>query len=190
MRFIQLWFLTLLPVALAFAGDVERDKYQRIVAKHYPGFRILSVADFTPDVQAIISDGTSGALIVGHFNFDDYADFAALIIGSKKKRFVGSDNYSYDYFDGKEIKCYGRKDTASFGCEITSEAPLLLPHWSYIERIDPDTYSCLVGVDDTGGEWTTITTEADSVGDVFPEKAAGFSGTHRSGVKYECATSD
>lgn len=84
MRFIQLWFLTLFPVALAFAGDVERDKYQRVVAKHYPGFRILSVADFTPDVQALISDGISGALVVGHFNFDDYADFAALVVGSKK----------------------------------------------------------------------------------------------------------
>lgn len=188
MRFIQLWFLTLFQAALAFAGDVERDKYQRIVAKHYPGFRILSVADFTPDVQAIIGDGTNGALIVGHFNFDDYADFAALIVGSTKKRYGGSGKHSYVYFDGKEIKCYGREDITSYVCETSSKTQFSLPHWWYLKRVAPGTYSCLNG--DDMGEWTTITTEADSVGEVFPEKAAGFSGTHRNGVKYECATSD
>ena len=187
-RWAALAFLFLTPAVLA--NDFQRERYQQVIKKNFPGFRILDIADFGADVRYAVRDGTSGALLVGHFDYDRHVDFAALVIGSEKKRYQGGNNYSYDYFDGKEVICHGRNDPAVFECKISSEMPITLPQWWYIERIPPGAHSCLEDEGERVYRWKTITIEIDSVGSVFPEKASGFSGKYRDGTKFDCATSD
>lgn len=64
-----------------------RPQYEQVVARKYPGFRILNASDFESYEQNDIRDGEIGSLVVGQFNFDKQLNFAALIIPAKTTRY-------------------------------------------------------------------------------------------------------
>ena len=123
-------------------------------------------------------------MIVGRFNYDAYQDFAALIISSERQRYIAG-NYSYDYYPGKVVVCFGDRREAAFRCEAEAERPITLPNESVLRRVPPGKYTC-----QEEDRIRTIVTEIDSVGEEVSDKGASFRSVNRSGTTYVCVTSD
>ena len=138
----------------AGAQGLTRSQHQQVIAQHYPGFRILEASDFEAFKQKGFKDGVNGGLIVGRFNFDTTADFAALIVPANTTRYeAGSD--SYDFYGGKLVVCFGATSGA-FRCEAEDRI-ITLPHDTELARIPPGRYKCY---GDSG-----VVTQIDSVGE-------------------------
>jgi hypothetical protein len=162
--------------AIGAAGqDLPRTRYQRVIDRWYPGFRLLSARDF--------ETGRDG-LIVGHFDYDKFKDFAALIVGSEKHRFVSVTN-SYDYYDGKMAVCFGTAKATIFRCEAEERPVITFPHDTSLKRIPPGRYQCY----EEGGRTRTVITRIDSVGEAS-EKGGGFQVRDRKRAVSWCWTSD
>ncbi len=177
----SIWVIAFVACAITLSQETPRSQYQRVITLKYPGFRILPQKDLE---QPGLRDGTSGALIVGTFNYDKYQDFAAIIIGADRRRYEAGAN-SYDYFDGKLVVCIGSPNGAAFRCEA-EEQTLTLPHRNYLARISPGRYACLT---ETQRD-KIVTTTIDSVGKVFGEVASSFRVRNRDGSTFDCVTSD
>jgi hypothetical protein len=163
------------------AQEMIRSKYQRVINQKYPGFRILEAEDFDPFVRPHLLDGRSGSLLLGHFNFDAYLDFAAWIRPDMTKRFES--DHPYDYYEAKIVTCFGRADGASFRCEAT-DIWLTLPNDTTLDLVRPGSHKCYA---EKG--MSRIVTLIDSVGS-SSEKGASFVARNRNGMKYTCVTSD
>ena len=178
----SIWVVVCAACAIALSQGIPRSHYQRVITQQYPGFRILPQSDL---VQQGLRDGTSGTLIVGAFNYDEYQDFAAIIIGADRRRYEAG-AASYDYFDGKLVVCFGASNGTAFRCEAEDGPTLTLPHPNYLERISPGRHECLTETQSN----KIVTTTIDSVGQVFGEVASSFRVRNRDGSTFACATSD
>lgn len=176
------WLVVGAACAIAMAQGGPRSQYQQVITQQYPGFRILPQGDL---VQQGLRDGTSGTLIVGAFNYDQYRDFAAIIIGADKHRYEDGVT-SYDYFDGKLVVCFGASNGKAFQCEAEDRPTMTLPHPNYLQRIPPGRYECLTETPRN----QIVTTTIDSVGQVFGEVASSFQVRNRDGSTFDCITSD
>ncbi len=159
-----------------------RSQHQRVIAQHYPGFRILDASDFEAYQRTGIKDGVSGGLIVGQFNFDATADFAAFIVPANTTRYEAGSN-SYDYYAGKLVVCLDAT-TGAFHC-AAEDRLLSIPHESVLARIPPGRYNCY----GDRAVVTQVVTQIDSVGE-GSEKGSDFVIRNRDGSTRLCITAD
>lgn len=184
----------LAPTALLFASlllsSAQADEYQDAVSKAFPGFHILGPAEIgldkdemDRDVYAQVKDRPG--LIVGRFNSDALADFAALIRGSKLMH-IPEDKANrvtaLDYYQGYLVVCLGRAQ-GGYGCTKMKTDPMriLKPHHEYLMKIPPGRESCTSiqkykapkpkRNPNLGGEWSggredpgEITFDTDAIG--------------------------
>jgi hypothetical protein len=162
--------VVLASVPLVAQSDV-RARYQRVIEQQFPGFRILVAADF-PDVwRKDMRDGRSGSLLVGRFNSDGYADFAALIVPPNRNR--GS-------YEGKLVICMGNA-SGTFVCGEESRL-IGIPHDAQLTLVPPGRYEC---VDDS-----TVSTQTDSIQEVWFERASVLYVRNPDGSTRQCITGD
>lgn len=180
-------------VTTAAADKIKRETYQKVIAERYSGFHILNKTDFADSdwLRNEFHDGDSGSLIIGHFDFDKYGDFAAIIVSSNVKR--NPYGTGDDYYVGKQVVCYGSGH--DFDCRKEINMDILLPYWDiYLIRVPPGDHECYVANEANEIEaryWTVKKrAEVDSIGSVVPEKASGHTIMFRDGTSYECTTSD
>jgi hypothetical protein len=171
------------------ADEINREKYQQVVEKHYPGFRILNITDFADSLRKKVHDGYSGALIVGNFDFDKYSDFAAIIVSSEARH--NEHDFDYNYYVGKEVVCSGNEH--DFDCRALSNAVLdvRLPYSDgYLAKVPAGIHDCQESNEEETKSWTKkVKTEIDSIESVFGP-ASGFTVLFRDGTSYRCTTSD
>jgi hypothetical protein len=153
-----------------------RQTYQRVIDRHYPGFRIIPASNL--DSPARVRDGVRGSLVVGRFDFDRTTDFAAFVIPSNSSRHEAGPN-SYDYYAGKLVMCFGAAGGAH-RCEAL-ERPFTLPYDSHLQIIARGRYQCF-------GSAPAVTTIA-SVGEAS-EKGGGLYVRNADGSVRLCITAD
>jgi len=169
--------------ATAYGEDYV--KYQKVIAVSFPGYHILRKTDFAGDIQR---SQPSPGLVTGRFNYDDYRDFAAIIRHGVRKRFH-SDKHSYDYYDGKEVVCYGSK-SGGYRCrEVTGgQFPLVLPLGWYLYVV-PRGHRIGCFNDKLEKDYTTL--EVDALGREHTNKNASSVLLYkRDGTESICVTAD
>jgi hypothetical protein len=127
--------VVLAHVPLVAQSDV-RARYQRVIEQQFPGFRILGPADFIEAYRRGMRDGRYGSLLVGRFNSDGYADFAALIVPPGRTRDEGS-------ADGKLVICMGNA-SGTFVCGA-QDRRIDIPHDIQLTLMPPGSYECVGG---------------------------------------------
>jgi hypothetical protein len=157
--------LALLLVAFAAVAD----PYDDAVGRAFPGFHIMGPSEIglvesqtSPALYAEVKDHPG--LIVGDFDGDGRADFAALIRQPTKQR----DTYS-EYYDGHLAACYGG-DGGKFDCVSIASAQIHLPYAWFLAAVRPGKHTCHGSRthdtqdpgrrDRSGGESTLTTTHA------------------------------
>lgn len=145
------WIVVMLIAAAQ--GYARADDYQGLIDKAFPGFRILGPSDIAldrgnarADVLARVKERPG--LIVGRFNDDNVADFAALIRGGTKKTLPGdplSKRPARDYFDGYLVVCYGAA-AGRYDCRKlhASPMPIFSPHRDYLVKISTGREMCTI----------------------------------------------
>lgn len=114
-----------------FAQSDIRARYERVIEQRFPGHRILVPADFAEAYRKDMRDGRSGSLLVGRFNGDGYADFAALIVPPGNAR------------NGKLVVCMGNA-SGTFVCG-EQDRHIGIPHDSQLTLMPPGRYECVGG---------------------------------------------
>ena len=159
---------------LAFA-----DEYQEAIDKAFHGFQILSVSEFTEEIQKTVK--TNPALVTGQFNDDDIKDFAAII---RAKGIRHGQQGVREHYLGKEIICHGLGE-GQYRCQVLSEIPIFLPYGIYLDHVGPGK----VGCHKEGGKKTDVTIKKDAVG----YEAANVAGIYiykPDGSYQNCVTAD
>jgi len=162
--------VVLANVSVMAQSDV-RTRYQRVIEQQFPGFRILVAADFIEVYRNDMRDGRSGSLVVGRFNGDGYADFAALIAPLNTTR---------RSYEGKLVICMGNAS----GTFVCGEQPrqIGIPHDAQLTLMPPGRYEC---VDDS-----TVATVTDSIHEVWFERASVLYVRNPDGSTRQCITGD
>lgn len=188
MRYLLLIFILISGVTLADQpkNDVNREMYERIIEKQFPGFRIMREEDFVEMYKGQFRDGKSGSLLYGHFDSDENLDFAAYLIGAKRK-YQADDKTSSpsdNIYDGLIAICHGDKQ-GNFACEKMVDAA----HWgregSEIVLVPRGTFDCMKGE----GKSNHITTQFDSIGR-YSESGGAFYVRQSDATYKKCVTSD
>src|SRR5688572_15583033 len=156
---------------------VQRADYQRVIDQWWPGFSILPRAGFEAQVQQGVQDGQRGSIIVGHFDFDQVVDFAALIVPPKTTRFKDV----YNYYEGKVVVCLANPNGGRYKCESRAQH-VAIPEEMILRVVPPGRYYC------HNGEREVVTT-IDSVG-TASEKGGEFMVRTRNGRSQQCVDAD
>lgn len=130
---VMVIFMLLIPARNACA-----DIFQDQIARFFPGFVIMSPYEFKPDIQKNLH--ANPAFIIGKFNDDDIEDFAALIRGQTRRRYVTAKG-SYDYFDLKLVVCHG-SDGRRYTCKELLATVTVLPEFHYLMKHVPGQIDC------------------------------------------------
>ena len=142
-----------------------RARYERVIEQRFPGYRILVPADFAEVYRKDMRDGRSGSLLVGRFNGDGYADFAALIVPPGNAR------------DGKLVVCMGNA-SGTFVCGEQARH-IGIPHDSQLTLMPPGRYECV------GGPFVSILTDSIQEG---PEERRVLFVRNPDGSTQQCIT--
>jgi hypothetical protein len=189
MRYLFLLFFVVSGYSLADApknNTVNREKYERVIEQQYPGFRIMREEDFIDMYKGTFRDGKSGSLLFGHFDSDENLDFAAFLIGAKRKFWgdgitpVSSDEILYD---GAIAICHGDKQ-GSYICEKMVDTLHGELETSEIVLVPRGSYECM-----KGGKDERITTPHDFVGK-YSESGGSIYVRQPDGKYKKCVTSD
>jgi hypothetical protein len=129
------------------------DEYQDAITKAFPGFQILGRSEIRlnrdnmdPEIYGRVKDRP--ALIVGRFNSDVHADFAALIRGTKLLH-IPEDKANrvtaVDYYDGYLVVCLGL-GAGQYSCGKLETSPMriLRPHDEYLMKVSPGHELCSI----------------------------------------------
>lgn len=147
---------TLAPTAILLTGLLTpalADEYQDAVGKAFPSFQILGHAEIRLDKDNMnreIYDQVkdSPGLIVGQFNSDALADFAALIRGSKLMH-IAEDKANrvraLDYYDGYLVVCLGL-GAGQYDCGKLTTSPMRIrkPAREFLWKISPGRELCSI----------------------------------------------
>lgn len=147
------WTLFLLPV-LMMACPVHADFFQDQIAKSFPGFVIMKHAEFNSDVHDNLE--SSPAFLTGHFNHDDFEDFAALIRATATKRYVTRQLMS-NYHETRLVACH-RSARKKYSCTLLLTGVTMAPEYRYLVKRSPGRTNCR----SEDGEY--IQAEADFIG--------------------------
>jgi len=166
---------------------LSREKYEHIIEKQFPGFRIMQEEDFDDLYKGQFHDGKNGSLLIGHFDADENLDFAAYLIGPK--RIFESDGKTplsrgVDIYDGAVAICHGDKQ-GNYACEKIIDTP----HWgrevNELELVPRGSHECMKG----GGKAESITSPFDSIGK-YSEKGGSIYVRQSDGKYKKCVNSD
>jgi len=189
MRYLLLIFILMSGVSLADQpkNDVNREKYERIIERQFPGFRIMREEDYDDMYKGTFRDGKDGSLVFGHFDLDKNFDFAADLIGAKRKYQADGKTplpANATIYDGAIAICHGDK-LGNYACEKMFDGP----HWgreeSELSVVPRGAYDCM----EDEGKSSHITAQFDSIG-MYSEKGGGFYVRQPDGTYKECTTSD
>jgi hypothetical protein len=123
---------------LSPADNVCADIFQDQITKSFRGFVIMSPYEFEQDIQKNLN--TNPAFVVGKFNDDEFEDFAALIRGEVKKRYIDAKG-SYDYFELKLVVCHGLGHKR-YTCQELLTTVTLPPEFHYLMKHSPGKINC------------------------------------------------
>ncbi len=165
-------------------ANIQRDAYQSIIEKQFPGFRILKAEDFDESVRSDVADGVSGALVIGNFDFDKHKDFAAMLIGNMKNTYKPDASRSYNVYNGMLVICHGNAKGDGYLCEERGKTVYYGLSYSTLSIVPPGRHEC--EFNDGAKE---IVTSIDGIGE-YSEKAGGFIVLQKDGTYFSCADSD
>jgi hypothetical protein len=131
---IAMVMLLLLMLARTVCADIFQDQ----IARSFPGFVIMSSYEFEPDIQKNLD--TNPAFVIRKFNDDDFEDFAALIRGKDKKRYIDVKG-SYDYFELKLVVCHGLGGKR-YTCQELLTTVTAPPEFHYLMKHSPGKINC------------------------------------------------
>jgi hypothetical protein len=163
-----------MPVTPAHA-----DEYQDVISKAFPGFKILSRAEFEKEIQESVK--SNPALITGRFDDNELEDFAALIRSETKQK---SERGS-EYYRGMEVVCHAG-DKRQYKCQVLGQMAISLPHFWYLYRVGTGTVGCY----NEDGTKTARTVKREAVGWVSPDKGSGVNIHQPDGSYLNCVTAD
>jgi len=164
MRYLLLIFILMPGVTLPDQPKsiVNREKYERTIEKQFPSFRIMREEDFVDMYKGSFRDGKSGSLVFGHFNSDANLDFAAYLIGSKRKYQADGKTLlpsDVTVYDGAIAICYS-DEQGNYTCEKMLDTPHGEKEYNEIVLVPRGDYDCMKGE----GKTIHITTQFDSIG--------------------------
>lgn len=128
------------------------DEYQDAVTKAFPGFKVLGPSEtklnkeqMNPEIYTQAKDHPG--LVVGRFNSDALADFAALIRGSKLIHIPENQAkmvMAMDYYEGYLVVCLGQAQ-GRYKCTKMEAEPMriLVPNNAFLVKISPKQQYCL-----------------------------------------------
>jgi len=130
------------------------DEYQDAISKAFPGFQILGPSEIKLDKDRIedpkIYDQVKDrpGLVVGRFNSDKLADFAALIRGSRLIHIPENRAdmvWAEDYYEGYLVVCLGRAQ-GGYECTKLKTDPMRIrkPHLDFLTKISPGSEMCSI----------------------------------------------
>lgn len=163
-------------------NSVNREKYERVIENQFPGFRIMREEDFIVMYKGHFQDGKSGSLLLGYFDSDDNLDFAAFLIGEKRK-LKGEVPSDVDVYDGAIVICHG-ENLDNYVCEKMAQSVHSGLESSEIVLVPRGSYDCMKG---EGSDH--ITTKIDSIGR-YSENAGSIYVRQPDGKFKKCVTSD
>lgn len=165
---------------------VNRQKYERVIENQFAGFRIMREEDFIDMYKGHFQDGKRGSLLLGYFDSDDNLDFAAFLIGGKRK-FKGDGTTlvppDVDLYDGAIVICHGDKQD-TYVCEKVVDSLHSGLEYSEIVLVPRGSHDCMKG---EGSDH--ITTKIDSIGR-YSESGGSFYVRQPDGKYKKCVTSD
>jgi hypothetical protein len=187
----SLLLILLLMSGVTFADQprttVNREKYERVIEKQFPGFRIMREDDFVDMYKGQLQDGKSGSLVFGNFNSDKYLDFAAYLIGAKRKYQADGKTLlppDVTVYDGAIVICYGGQEDI-YVCERMLDTPHGGKEYNEIVIVPRSTYDCM----EYEGKTSHITAQFDSIGKYSESGGAVY--VHQPDGKYKkCVNSD
>lgn len=141
---------TILLVGLHFPALA--DEYQDVISKAFPSYRILGPSEIIrlaeDDRRQEIYEQVKNhpGLVVGNFNSDKFADFAAIIRGSIRKTRPAdppSRRPAMDYYDGYLVVCLGRVQ-GGYECKKMQSDPMriFVPNDSFLVKVSPREQHC------------------------------------------------
>ena len=163
--------------------NIQRDTFQSIIEKQFPGFRILKAEDFDESARSYVKDGVSGALVIGDFDFDKHKDFAAMLIGNMIDTYKNASR-SYNVYDGKLVICHGNAKGDGYLCEEGGKTVYYGLAYSMLSIVPPGRHECEYN---EGAK--EIVTSIDGIGE-YSEKAGGFIVMQKDGTYFSCTDSD
>ena len=174
--FIDAALALLLIFCMPSLAPARADEYQDAITKAFPGFQILSRAEFDPEIQKTVK-GNPG-LITGRFNDDELEDFAAIIRSDVKQKSPSGK----DYYHGKFVVCHAL-DKQRYTCQVLGTRAISLPNELYLYRVGPG-FNCH---NDDGTE-SDITVKRDAIGTAMvPSNAASVDIYMPDGTYFNCA---
>jgi len=166
--------------------DISREKYEHIIEKQFTGFRIMREEDFVDTYKGHFKDGKSGSLLFGHFDSDENLDFAAYLIGAKRKNAADGKtplSPNENIYEGAIAICHGDKE-GNYVCEKMIDTP----HWgqenSEIVHVPRGAHDCI-----KGGKTENITIPFDSIGR-YSESGGSIYVRQPDGKFKKCVNSD
>lgn len=130
--------LTVLCVSwISLVVPAHADEYRDAITKAFPGFKIMSRAEFTKEIQKDVK--SNPALITGRFNDDELVDFAAWIRSESKQKseLVGG----RDYYRGMTVVCHAT-DKARYACQVLGTRAIFPDHEWFLYLVEPGRLRC------------------------------------------------
>jgi hypothetical protein len=143
----------LLPVLTA-AMPAGADVFQDQISKFFPGFVIMRHAEFNSDVRDNLE--SNPAFVTGHFNRDEFEDFAALIRATVTSRYITKQLLS-DYHEARLVVCHGTGGK-KYHCQELLTDVTIPPEYRYLAKRSPGRTKCRT---DDGGY---VEAETDFIG--------------------------
>ncbi len=168
-------------------NTVNREMYERIIEKQFPGFRIMREDEFDAMFKGSFKDGKSGSLLFGYFDLDKNLDFAAYLIGAKRKYQADGKtpiSLNFNIYDGMIVICHSEKN-GNYACEKMLDSPHWMPEENEIVLVPRGTYDCM----EYEKEDSHITSQFDAIG-LYSEKGGGVYVHQPDGTYEMCITSD
>lgn len=163
---------------ISLVVPAHADEYQDAITKAFPGFKIMSRAEFTKEIQKAVKGNP--ALITGRFNDDELVDFAAIIrTETKQKGHLGA-----EYYRGMFVVCHA-EDKGGYACQILGQRAIFFPHHIYLVRAEPGTVGCY----DDHGKKVPRVVKRNAIGTESSNVAGAW--IHQpDGSYFDCTTAD
>jgi len=164
---------------LVWASGGRADEYREQIAKTFVGFEILTRSDFTSEVQAIVK--TDPGLVKGHFNSDNFEDFAAIILDRSKQHGQPGER---KYYFGKYVVCHGA-GKARYQCQGLKEERIYLPYEAFLFPVSPGRkIRCIANQENLST--AEITLKRDAFGWAVPDRGSRIYIYQPDGTYSEC----